>query len=391
LECFRCTPSILSAAKLLIERNGDSRRISKNISSVYSISTPPLSGLLKPIIFSSGKAEAKAIADGCKNLISAGIAAEEIIILLSNRRALYPSLKKAMIEAGVSYESKFEAGPLDSPDGRFVQSVLRIICDPNDRVAHRVLLGTLDGVGQKTACEIAEFCETNRGDFLKLFNDASLDHVSTRAKKALERCRKICNDIKMWKKEETLAERWDSIMSLIFVRSEGAEQTVGIESLLAALPMEISLEEVRNYFWMETPQQRLNLINAVCTRLGIEAPQNTSERGIQVMSMHGAKGLSATVVFIPGLEEAILPGQWRSPYPSLTAEAARMLYVSLTRARIACVVSRAKQRFMNGTNTWPTPSRFCAHLGVTFLQSTVALTREDVALIVKQDLQRRAM
>jgi hypothetical protein len=33
--------------------------------------------------------------------------------------------------------------------------------------------------------------------------------------------------------------------------------------------------------------------------------------------MHGAKRLSAQVVFIPGLEEHIFPGPWRRPYPGL--------------------------------------------------------------------------
>ena len=391
LECFRCTPSILSPAKSLIERNGDTRRIAKNINSVYSTSSPQLNGVLKPVIFSSGKAEAKAIAMGCKKLITAGLPPEEILILLSNRNALYPSLKKEMAQAGVSYESKFEAGPFDNPDGRFIQAVLRIICDPNDRVALRVLLGTLSGVGKKTACEVAEFCETNREDYLKLFYDANIDHQSTRSKRALERCREICNEIKLWKKTDTLEDRSDTILFLIVARSQGSEQISVIESLLTELPQRITLEELRNFFWMETPRQRLSLIGAVYSRLGIEAPQNYSGSDVQVMSMHGAKGLSATVVFIPGLEEEILPGKWRSPFPSLTAEAARLLYVSITRARIACIMSRAKQRYLNGTSIWPAPSRFCSHLGCRFQESAVVLTDSEIALILEQDKERRRM
>src|SRR5271165_2251038 len=62
------------------------------------------------------------------------------------------------------------------------------------------------------------------------------------------------------------------------------------------------------------------------------------------MSMHGAKGLSSRIVFVPGLEEHIFPGPWRQPYPGLVLEAARLLYVSITRARAVCILSYAAQR-----------------------------------------------
>lgn len=66
------------------------------------------------------------------------------------------------------------------------------------------------------------------------------------------------------------------------------------------------------------------------------------------MSMHGAKGLSARIVFVPGLEEHIFPGPWRQPYPGLVLEAARLLYISITRARAACILNYAKQRRIQG-------------------------------------------
>ena len=91
---------------------------------------------------------------------------------------------------------------------------------------------------------------------------------------------------------------------------------------------------------------------------------------VQVMTMHGAKGLAADVVFIPGLEESILPGEKRRPYPGLILEAARMLYVSITRARVACALSYAEQRFINGTTQTQTASRFTSAVDKPFVQRT---------------------
>jgi DNA helicase-2/ATP-dependent DNA helicase PcrA len=99
---------------------------------------------------------------------------------------------------------------------------------------------------------------------------------------------------------------------------------------------------------------------------------------VRVLTMHGAKGLSAKVVFVPGLEEQILPGPWRQPYPGLVLEAARLLYVSVTRARAACVISFARTRIVNGQFSQQAPSRFCAQLGGGFGARAGGLSAAEV-------------
>ena len=99
--------------------------------------------------------------------------------------------------------------------------------------------------------------------------------------------------------------------------------------------------------------------------------------------MHGAKGLSARVVFIPGLEEEILPGPWRQRYPGLVLEAARLLYVSVTRARAACILSYGGTRIVNGRFTTHAPSRFCTQLGGGFAFRSAGLTRSEVLNVVQ--------
>src|SRR5207244_5251970 len=96
------------------------------------------------------------------------------------------------------------------------------------------------------------------------------------------------------------------------------------------------------------------------------------------MTMHGAKGLSGTIVFIPGLEDTVLPGTKRVPYPGLVLEAARLLYVSITRTRAACIMSNAYRRFFNGRNVTQAPSRFTANLGGAFQQRASGLQRAEI-------------
>jgi DNA helicase II / ATP-dependent DNA helicase PcrA len=100
------------------------------------------------------------------------------------------------------------------------------------------------------------------------------------------------------------------------------------------------------------------------------------------MTMHGAKGLSARVVFVPGLEEEIFPGPYRQPYPGLILEAARLLYVSLSRARAACIASFAGSRVVHGQVAHHAASRFTNALGGPFTQQNGGLTAAEVAAIV---------
>jgi DNA helicase-2/ATP-dependent DNA helicase PcrA len=60
--------------------------------------------------------------------------------------------------------------------------------------------------------------------------------------------------------------------------------------------------------------------------------------------MHGAKGLSADVVFVLQAEDEILPGDTAGIEYE---EARRLLYVSLTRARRKLFVGACRQRIDN--------------------------------------------
>ena len=121
----------------------------------------------------------------------------------------------------------------------------------------------------------------------------------------------------------------------------------------------------------EKDDERAAMLAAIHGRLGEEIePEDALPERVRVMTMHGAKGLAATIVFIPGLEEEMLPGERRARFPGQVLEAARMLYVSITRAKLACVVSYADARFINGQTARHSPSRFTTALGKAFSART---------------------
>jgi superfamily I DNA/RNA helicase len=67
---------------------------------------------------------------------------------------------------------------------------------------------------------------------------------------------------------------------------------------------------------------------------------------VKIVTLWGAKGLTADFVYVIGLADEAVPGPWNSDDTGHTTEAdhnreqLRLLYVSLTRAKKALVVSR---------------------------------------------------
>ena len=146
------------------------------------------------------------------------------------------------------------------------------------------------------------------------------------------------------------------------------EAAVAWQAFVAPLPGDMRLSELRDYVWADNAQQRNDILAAVRERLGADAeiPEPEALDRVRVMTMHGAKGLSARVVFIPGLEQGLLPNRHQTPYVAQLLEAARLLYVSITRARAACVMSFATRRTIQGEFRHQQPSQFAAQTGRAF-------------------------
>ena len=130
--CFRCTPNVLAAGQTLIAANAQPNRIPKNHVSLYLAAVPPLRGVVHRWQFPSGVAEARAVAESCRDFIASGINPREILVLISNQRVLLPLLGSEFQNAGVAYERPRAEGFLDSPTGRLVLATIRIVCEEDD-------------------------------------------------------------------------------------------------------------------------------------------------------------------------------------------------------------------------------------------------------------------
>lgn len=92
------------------------------------------------------------------------------------------------------------------------------------------------------------------------------------------------------------------------------------------------------------------------------------------MTLHSAKGLEFPIVFIPGMEEGIFPGNQSMFSEEDLEEERRLAYVGITRAKKKLYLISSQQRMLYGQTSRNMPSRFLREIPSSVIddQSVVA-------------------
>ena len=85
---------------------------------------------------------------------------------------------------------------------------------------------------------------------------------------------------------------------------------------------------------------------------------NEDEDCVVLMTLHSAKGLEFPIVFIPGMEEGIFPGNQSMYSDEDLEEERRLAYVGITRAKEKLYLLNSRRRMLYGTTNRNMASRF---------------------------------
>ena len=106
---------------------------------------------------------------------------------------------------------------------------------------------------------------------------------------------------------------------------------------------------------------------------------NEDEDAVVLMTLHSAKGLEFPVVFIPGMEEGIFPGNQSMFSEEDLEEERRLAYVGITRAKKKLYLISSAQRMLYGQTSRNMPSRFLREIPSSVIDDQSVVERRNFA------------
>ncbi|PNS08570.1 DNA helicase II [Solilutibacter silvestris] len=240
---------------------------------------------------------------------------------------------------------------------------LRLITSRADDAAFERAVNTpTRGIGERTLDEVRRFA---RGAGMTLW-DASREIVNAgdlaaRARNALAAFLQLIDLLQDETAELPLQDKIDHMLARSGLRAYYEKESRG--SLDSRTDNLDELVSVASRFVRGDDEEtaQLSELVAFLAYAALEAGEGQAQAGddgVQLMTLHSAKGLEFPLVFLAGMEEGLFPNARSSEESGRLEEERRLAYVGITRARQKLVLSYAEARRLHGQDMYGIPSRF---------------------------------
>ncbi|MDA9654815.1 UvrD-helicase domain-containing protein, partial [Candidatus Pelagibacter sp.] len=356
-ENYRSSQNILSVASNLIANNQN--RVGKTLKT-----TMEEGDLVKLNCFKNGKDEAIGVSDEIEKKLKKKYSFNNIAILV---RAIFQTreFEERFLKIGLPYRILGGTKFYERAEIKDCVAYLRLIHQPKDDLAFdRIVNNPKRAIGESTIKLIHEFSKTNAVSLeiasKKLIED---NLIKPKTKIGLSSflflMGKWRNDINIKKINHVkllqlvLDESGYSNMLKNKKDLENENRLENIKELLSAMKDFDNLESFLEHVALAT-----------------SVDQDWDGEKVNMMTMHGSKGLEFDVVFLPGWEEGLFPHQKSIEEKGQNGleEERRLAYVGITRAKKKALISFAMNRFYQGNWIDSMASRFIEELPEKFLE-----------------------
>ncbi len=262
-----------------------------------------------------------------------------------------------------------------------LMAYLRLLANPHDDAAFlRVVNTPRRGIGPSTLETLGAWAAERGLPLLEAVDDLGLEHKL--GGRPLKRLREFAAWVRHFARLAHGEEPAEALRRL--VRDIEYE-----EWLMQTAPNDKAAERrLRNIqdltSWIERLQEDEHKgedLTALVNHLGLmdileRRDEAQADDRVSLMTLHAAKGLEFPVVFLVGMEEALLPHQTSIEEDNVEEER-RLAYVGITRARRLLHLTCARKRRKGGELVECQPSRFLEELPADLLEWEGRTTEED--------------
>jgi len=348
---YRSSQNILSVASNLIANNQN--RVGKNLTT-----TMEEGNLVKLNCFKNGKDEAIGVSDEIEKKIKKKYSYNNVAILV---RAIFQTreFEERFLKVGIPYRILGGTKFYERAEIKDCIAYLRLIHQGKDDLAfERIVNNPKRSVGDTTIRSVHEFAKEN---------NLSLELASIKMieKNLIKPKTKIglsifLNSLSKWRNDLEI-KKISHIKLLQIVLDES-----GYSAMLK------NKKDVDNENRLENIKELLSAMKEFDSlegflehvALATSVDQEWDGEKVNMMTMHGAKGLEFDVVFLPGWEEGLFPHQKSIEEKGQNGleEERRLAYVGITRAKKRAIISFSMNRFYQGDWINSMASRFIEEL-----------------------------
>jgi DNA helicase-2/ATP-dependent DNA helicase PcrA len=235
---------------------------------------------------------------------------------------------------------------------------LRLIFNRADDASfERIVNLPTRGIGQKTLDAVRDYAKANACTLWEA-SGAMIGELGPRAGTALHAFLALMEQLDRATRSLPLHEQVDHVIGASgllahYQKDKGDRGEARVENLeeLVSAARGFDAEEIAD----------LSPLAAFLSHAVLESGEGQAgewEDGVQMMTLHSAKGLEFPVVFLCGLEDGLFPHQRSITDVSGLEEERRLCYVGATRAMRQLWLTYAEQRRLHGTDSYGVPSRF---------------------------------
>ncbi|RBK85262.1 DNA helicase II, partial [Xanthomonas oryzae pv. oryzae] len=354
---YRSSANILGAANAVIAHNPD--RIGKQLWTDSGDGDP-----IDLYAAYNEVDEARYMVERARQWVRDGGSYGELAVLYRSN-AQSRALEEALISAQLPYRVYGGMRFFERAEIKDALAYLRLLTNRSDDAAFERAVNTpTRGIGDRTLDEVRRLARANA---LSLWEAAMLctqqNTLAARARNALATFLSLVGQLHAETGEMELAERIDHVLMRSGLREHWAKESRGGLDSESRTENLDELVSVASRFTRpdDEDSQGMTELVAFLAYASLEAGEGQAqagEEGMQLMTLHSAKGLEFPIVFLVGLEDGLFPSARSLEESGRLEEERRLAYVGITRARQKLVLCYAESRRIHGQDNYNVPSRF---------------------------------
>ncbi|WP_263081312.1 DNA helicase II [Endozoicomonas sp. Mp262] len=364
---YRSTGAILKAANAVIANNPD--RLGKELWTDGNDGDP-----INLYAGFNEMDEARFITDRIKDAIKKGTSRSDIAILYRSN-AQSRILEEAMLKAAIPYRIYGGQRFFERAEIKNALAYLRLTSNPHDNTSiERVINIPTRGIGEKTVEKLREVARSQDVSLWSAINHLTKhSQIGGKAGRSLASFVELIQSLSNSGDELELGELADNVVTMTGLidhhgKEKGEKGRARIENLeeLVTACRQFDMDDMD----LEESDAPMSPLDAFLAHAALESGESQADQfsdSVQMMTLHSAKGLEFSTVFLAGVEEGLFPHKMSLDEGNLEEER-RLCYVGITRAMEQLYLTYAETRRLYGSESRNRPSRFIKEIPGELIQ-----------------------